>query len=323
MFIINAATILFYFCITNIHAGLPANYPSIPIRAAVRMPYTIRMPLIGSGTWLYNDSQAQFSVETAFKLGYRHVDTALTYHNQLGVGKALQNSGLPREEYFITSKIPGAVNESSVATLDNLNECLALLNQSYVDLMLIHWPGKTTTKKGRQIQWLTLEKWAKAGKAKAIGISHYCQTHVEEILEVATLPIALNQNQYHVGMGQDDAAQLHDKKYMESQGIVFMAYSTLCGPCAPPLNHELINGALVESIGKPLNKTGAQIALKWAVQQGIPVIPKSSNPAHIRSNFDLFGWEIEKEDMARLSSAVSPPETGTTQNPDDAQDCQA
>ena len=100
-----------------------------------------------------------------------------------------------------------------------------------------------------------------------------------------------------------------------------MGYSTLCGPCPPPHNRELIDGALVESVAKPLNKTGAQIALRWAVQQGIPVIPKSSNPEHIAENFDLFDFVIPEDGMRRLTDASSPPETGTAQKPDDAQDC--
>ena len=300
-------------------AELPLGYPSTPMRGIDNG--TVRMPLVGMGTWLYNDTVAEQAVRTAFATGYRHVDTALTYGNQAGVGRALAASEIARHEYFLTSKIPGAVNDSAVATTNALNECLSLLQQDYVDLMLIHWPGKTTTKHGRQTQWLALESWAKAGHARAIGISHHCRTHVEEILEVATMPIALTQEQYHVGMGKDTQAELHDKAYTDSQGILFMGYSTLCGPFPPPHNRELIDGALVESVGAPLNKTGAQIALRWAVQQGIPVIPKSSNPKHIASNFELFDFVIPEKDMARLSSAISPPETGTSQKPDDAQDC--
>eukprot|EP00947_MAST-08B_sp_MAST-8B-sp1_P002372 g2372.t1 len=176
------------------------------------------------GTWQYNDSVAESAVSTAFSLGYRHVDTALSYGNQRGVGRALAASGLKRKEYFITTKIPGATTDNATATTAALDECLHELGQPYVDLMLIHWPGSTTAK-GRQTQWLALEAWAKSGKARAIGISHYCETHVKEVLEVASVPIALAQNQYHVGMGHDTQPHLHDKAFQESQGILFMAYS--------------------------------------------------------------------------------------------------
>jgi 2,5-diketo-D-gluconate reductase A len=298
-------------------AELPPDYPSVPMRGIDNG--SVRMPLVGIGTWLYNDTVAYQAVQTAFAAGYRHVDTAKSYGNQAGVGNALKASGLERHEYFITSKIPGAVNDSAFATTRALDECLELLQQDYVDLMLIHWPGKT--RRSRQNQWLALEAWARAGRARAIGISHYCRTHVEEILEVATMPIALTQEQYHVGMGKDTQAKLHDKAYTDSQGILYMGYSTLCGPCPAPHNHELINGELVSAVGAPLNKTGAQIALRWAVQQGIPVIPKSNNPKHIASNFELFDFVIPDEGMQTLTAATSPPETGTSQRPDDAQDC--
>ena len=116
--------------------------------------------------------------------------------NQEGVGAALARQILRRDEYFVTSKIPGGLNAS--ATTSALEQSLAQLKLPYVDLMLLHWPGSGA--KSRQEQWLALESWAKQGKARAIGISHYCRHHLDDILKVATLPVALNQVQYHVGM---------------------------------------------------------------------------------------------------------------------------
>merc|ERR1712232_737934 len=121
------------------------------------------------------------------------------------------------------------------------------------------------------------------GKARAIGVSHFCKAQLDDILSVATVPPALNQNQYHVGMGSDTQARVHDKAYNEQKGIVFMSYSSLCGPCPPPHNMELITGDLVTSIGEAHNKTGSQVPLRWLTQQKIPIIPKSSNPKHIKS----------------------------------------
>jgi diketogulonate reductase-like aldo/keto reductase len=279
----------------------------------------VRMPLIGIGTWLYNDSVAAGAVESALSLGYRHVDTALGYKNQRGVGDAIARSGVARDDLFVTTKIPGGLNAS--ATEAALDECLAELQLTYVDLMLIHWPGATEL--ARKEQWLALETWARKGKTRAIGVSHYCKSHVAEVLQVATLPVSLNQNQYHVGMGGDTQPRLHDKAFCESKGILFMAYSSLCGPCPPPDNMALINGPLVTSIGAAHNRTGAQVALRWVVQQGTPVIPKSTNPKHIAQNFDLFDFNLTAAEMARLTSVTSPPETGTPAAPDDAQDCPA
>ena len=297
-------------------AELPAGYPSIPARG---IESAIQYPLVGLGTWLYNNSVAEGAVGTALAAGYRHVDTALGYGNQRGVGAAIAASGLKRSELFITTKVPPANGSATVA---NLATCLSELGVEYVDTMLIHFPASDA--KTRKEQWMALEAFAKAGKARSIGVSHYCRTHVAEILTYATLPVALNQNQYHVGMGWGDTQpRLHDKAYDEAHGIVYMAYSTLCGPCDPPHNKELISGELVTSIGRAHNKSGAQVALKWAVQQGIPVIPKASNVAYQRENLDLFDFELSDVEMARLSAAQTPAETGTKQAPDDAQDCSA
>jgi len=274
------------------------------------------MPLIGLGTWLYNDSVAEGAILKAFDIGYRHVDTAFGYKNQVGVGKALAKSGVKRADYFVTSKIPGGLN--ATATEQTLELGMKQLGLEYVDLMLLHYP---VPHGDRKAEWLALEKWAKKGKARAIGVSHYCKSHLDEVLSVATLPVALNQNQYHVGMGTDSQPELHDKAYSESKGVVFMGYSSLCGPCPKPHNTELISGDLVTSIGKAHNKTGAQVALKWVLQQKIPVIPKAAKQSYLEEDFDLFDFELTKGEMARLTASTSPPETGTPQNPDDAQDC--
>jgi len=300
-------------CVWLAYAGLPKNYPSIPMKG---IKGNVDMPLIGLGTWLYNDSVAEDAIVKAFEIGYRHVDTAFGYKNQVGVGKALAKAGLPREEFFVTSKIPGGLNAS--ATKETLELGMKQLGLDYVDLMLLHYPVPNGDRKA---EWLALENWAKGGKARAIGVSHYCKSHLDEVLSVATLPVALNQNQYHVGMGTDSQDRLHDKAYSESKGVVFMGYSSLCGPCPKPENTALIKGELVTSIGRAHNKTGAQVALKWVVQQKIPVIPKAAKEAYLKEDFDLFDFELSKEEMAKLTGATSPPETGTPQNPDDAQDC--
>jgi 2,5-diketo-D-gluconate reductase A len=289
---------------------------------------SIDMPLLGIGTWQYNDSLAERVVVDAFRMGYRHVDTAYVYKNQVGVGAALATAAkdlaLKRADYFVTSKIAGGLNAS--ATGAALEETLRQLQLDYVDLMLIHWPASGINPQGsalRKEQWLTFGKFAKEGKARAIGVSHHCRKHLEDVLSVATLPVALNQNQYHVGMGQDSQPRLHDKSFDEKHGIIYMSYSSLCGPCTPPANMELITGDLVTSIGRKHNKTGAQVALRWVVQQNIPIIPKSTKISHMRENMEVFDlkFKLSPEEMQRLSDATSPKETGTKKHPDDAQDC--
>jgi len=299
-------------------AGLPQGYPSVPINGTHGV---IAMPMYGLGTWLYNSSVTEMAATFALGMGYRHIDTAFVYENQDGVGRALKSSGLDRKEYFITSKIPGGLNAS--ATMATADQCLEQLGLSYIDLMLVHFPATFDGKGGRAArveEWKALEKWAKSGKARAIGVSHHCVRHVKDIQEVATLPIAVNQVQYHVGMGSAGPLATDDKAFMQSQGILYQGFSSLCGPCNPPDNMELINGSLVTEIGKAHGKTGSQVALKWLVQQGIPVIPKSKNPVHQMENMDLFDFQLTTAEMARLTAATSPA-TAAGPNPNDSGDC--
>jgi len=293
-------------CMGLAAAGLPDGYPSVPMNG---LKGEMKMPLVGLGTWQYNDTVAEQATLDAFKIGYRHVDTALGYGNQVGVGKALKTikKGLERDLFFVTSKIPGGTNAS--ATRANLDEAMEQLQLDYVDLMLVHFPATWGGEGGaamRKEEWLAMEKWAKEGKAKAIGISHYCKSHVEDILSVATVPIALNQVMYHVGMGNSPDIATDYKDYMKSKGIVYMSFSTLCGPCDGDEPMELITGPLVTEIGRAHNVTGPQVALKWAVQQGIPVVPKSSNPKHLAEDFDLFSFTLSDAQMARLTAATTP-----------------
>jgi len=127
---------------------------------------------------------------------------------------------------------------------------------------------------------------------------------------------------YHVGMGPEPPGELHDKDYMKEKGVVYMAYSSLCGPCPDGGSAELITGELVTTIGRAHNKTGPQVALRWVVQQGIPVIPKASNKDYLVEDLDLFDFSLSADEMAKLTAADSPPQTGTPpQKPDDDQDC--
>jgi len=294
-------------------AGLPADYPTMPMRG---VHGNVDMPMYGIGTWQYNDSVSEQAVLAAFQLGYRHVDTAIVYANAVGVGKALKKSGVSRDEFFVTSKT--AIGANNTAFEQALHQHLKDLQLDYVDLMMIHIPA--TGAQGRQEEWRMLEKFAMAGKAKAIGVSHHCKRQLQDVLSVATVPVALNQVQYHVGMGSAGGDATDDKDWVKSQGIVYQSFSPLCGPCNPPDNKELITGKLVTSIGRKYNKTGVQVALRWIVQQGIPVIPKSSKPAHIKANMELFDFKLSDEDMSALTAAKSPA-VGGGPSPTDSGDC--
>ena len=177
-------------------ASLVSGAPTIP---TVTIAPGVELPMAGLGTWQYNDSVAGAATLAALKMGYTHIDTALGYNNQVGVGKALEASGRARASYFITSKIPGGLNTS--ATNAALELSLQQLGLTYVDLMLIHFPatwGGDGGAAARVEEWKAMEAFQKAGKAKAIGVSHYCKHHLEDILAIATVKPAVNQVQYHV-----------------------------------------------------------------------------------------------------------------------------
>jgi diketogulonate reductase-like aldo/keto reductase len=265
--------------------------------------------MVGLGTWQYNNTQAQAAVTMALDMGYTMLDTANVYGNQVGIGQALKASKRLRSSYFITTKINGGLDFDAATAA--LNENIQQLGVDYVDLTLTHFPASWDGKGGkamRQAGWKALEAFKKAGKTKSIGVSHYCKSHMEDILEINTTTIALNQVEYHIGMIPWGNNATDYMEYDRSIGVTYMSFSTLCGPCG---TNELVNGPLVTGIGAKYGKTGAQVSLKWAVQQGIPVVPKSNDPAHLAQNLDLFaGWELSDDDMKVLNSQKSPVPAG-------------
>jgi len=280
----------------------------------------VQMPLAGIGTWLYNDTQAYESVLAGLNIGITHIDTAWDYKNAKGIGRALKESPRPRDSYFITTKVEGGLN--ATRTVEEHMQNLKELGVDYVDLLLTHFPTPMDdpskgSKANRQEQWKALEGLQMSGYTRAIGVSHYCQKHMEDVLEIARIKPAINQVEYHVGMGSAGPEADDYKEWTLAQGIAFQSFSPLCGPCCMgedpgtcTYDKELITGDMVTSIGAKYGKTGPQIALKWLVQQNIPVIPKSDNPDHILQNMQLFDFELSDEDMATLSGSPTPPVCG-------------
>lgn len=290
---------------TPIADGCYMCHNNIPTK---KIADNVFMPMAGLGTWQYNDTTAYNAVSLAMKLGYTHIDCALGYGNQVSVGKALKDSGRDRKSYFITSKIPGGLNTTFAKS--QLDLSLQQLGLDSVDLMLVHYPAAWSGVGGKALriaEWKALEAFHKAGKAKAIGVSHYCRRHLEDIMEIATVPISVNQVQYHVGMGNAKDNATDFKSFCDQHGIVYESFSPLCGPCG---TKELLNGPLVTGIGKRYGKTGAQVSLKWQTQMGIPVIPKSDKMDHLLENIDLFDWTLSEEDMDTLTRATSPAVAG-------------
>jgi len=296
-------------------AGASAAIPTVSLGKDVHGVEVLK-PLVGSGTLQYNDTIAYQSVCAAFEAGYTFVDTANGYGNQKGVGKAIKDCWKgKREDLFVMTKIPGGLDYDE--TLKAHRENMEQLGLDYVDHLMTHFPadwGATPERSNparRQAEWRALEKTYNDGEARSIGVSHYCSNHIQDVLDVATIKPSVNQVEYHVG--SQDIDQVIDK--CKQEGIHFMSYSPLCGPCeiSDPKD-SLITGDLVTSIGSKYGKSGSQVALRYIVQQALAnpdyfggVIPKSNNPAHLASNIDLFDFELSDDDMVALGAATEPP----------------
>lgn len=301
--------------IQTITNSLEANTKVGPIPTTT-LSNGVEMPMMGLGTWEYNNSVAYGATLTALKVGYTHVDTATIYGNHKGVGEAIstwrKSNGGIRENLFVTTKIPGGLNYS--ASQDALEASLEDLGLDYVDLMLMHFPAGMDGSSSPEIRiagYKAIIDFYKAGKARAIGVSHFCKRHILELMHAGLMVPHVNQVEFHVGMGNAGPNATDDREFDNMVGTLYESFSPLCGPCN---TMELITGELVTSIGKKYGKSGAQVSLKWQVQQGIPVIPKSDNEEHIIANAQLFDWELSAEDMVALTQAKSPPVTGGGDN---------
>jgi len=294
--------------------GALALSPSPAPPNTIEIAPKVYMPLVGLGTWQYNSTISEVAVTEALNLGYPLIDHALGYQNAAGVARALKNSSRPRSSYFLATKIPGGLSYSAATAA--LNQVISELGVEQVDLVSTHFPasfsGTNASQAIRRDEWRALEDFVLAGKARSIGVSHYCPRHLNDLLlDPATrIKPAANQVEYHIGMGGAGVNATDGLQFMRQHGVAFLSFSTLCGPCGAAEHAALISGDLVTSIGAKYGKSGAQVSLKWAVQQGIPVVPKSSNPAHLKENLDLFDFTLSDEDMHALSSATSPPVTG-------------
>jgi diketogulonate reductase-like aldo/keto reductase len=272
----------------------------------------VRIPLVGAGTWQYNDTIAHQSLCKAFSAGISFVDTAYGYKNQAGVGLAIADCYEGRrEDLFILTKVPGGLTyqETRSAHIHNLLQ----LRVAYVDHLMVHFPADWdvthASKHERQQQWLALEELYYTGRARSIGISHYCTRHIEDIMEIATITPSINQVEYHVGSQDvDDVIAT-----CRNNNITFMSFSPLCGPCEADPENSLIDGKLVTSIASNHNVTGSQVSLRFIVQQALEegnpmgsVIPKSNNMKHIQENIDLFSFELSEEEMNLLHGATKP-----------------
>jgi diketogulonate reductase-like aldo/keto reductase len=242
------------------------------------------VPQIGLGLWQIKDQmQFQQAFEAAWSVGYRHFDTAQAYGNEQYLGEAWSATGATRDDVFITTKI--WIKHFGVKHLkSSFDDSLASLQTDYVDLLLLHFPVTLRRKKA----WLALERLHAEGKARTIGVSNYTIRHLEEMKKYASIMPVVNQVELHVFLQQPELVQ-----YCKDHGIMIEAYS--------PLAHAKdMHNQTVSLLAQKYEKTYAQIMLRWLVQEGHVVLPKSGRPQRIRENYAIFDFEISTEDMELL-----------------------
>ena len=262
---------------------------ALSLTSRVRLNNGVEIPWLGLGVYQATPGPvAQAAVGQALQVGYRLIDTAKLYRNEADVGKAVRESGVPRDEIFVTTKLWNA-DHGHDAALRAFDHSLRELGLEYVDLYLIHWPVAGA----RRETWRALETIYAQGKARAIGVSNYMVHHLTELLEGAKVPPAVDQVEMNPFLPQREL-----QAYCRDHGIQLEAYSPLTK------GHRLSDPRLV-SIGRKHNKTPAQILLRWCLQAGAVAIPKSVRPERIRENADLFDFSLDSEDLLRLDTLDS------------------
>jgi len=261
---------------------------ALNIETTVTLNNGIAMPRLGLGTWKAAEGgEVESAVRHALDVGYRHIDTAAAYDNEEGVGKAVRDSGIPREHIFVTTKIPNPAQRSNgqAAAFD---ASMRKLDIDYIDLLLIHWPvpGKFVD------TWKIMEdiRARGDGKLRSIGVSNFLKHHLEEVMAASNTVPAVNQVEFHPWLVMDDLLRFcHDNK------IQHEAWSPLMqGKCTDVRT-------LVE-IGRQYDKSPAQVVLRWDLQKGTVTIPKSTNAKRIEENAALFDFELSDEDMKRIDA---------------------
>lgn len=249
----------------------------------VNLPSGDEMPIIGAGTWDLEGNTARESVRAALEAGYTHIDTAEGYMNEAEIGDVLTD--YDREELFLTSKVlPSNLNYESV--LDACDASLDRLGTDYLDLYLIHWPNPAISLRETLH---AMEQLVNEGKVRNIGVSNFSVYQLSAAQHIANIPIAVNQIEYHPWLQRPELVE-----FCRETGTVVEG-------AAPLARTEILSDDTVGELADKYDKSPAQIALRWAVEQEVVVIPKSTSADHIRQNAALFDWELEEQDHQQLN----------------------
>lgn len=255
------------------------------LKSATKLANGVEMPWFGLGVFKVQEGQEVIdSVKAAIKAGYRSIDTASVYGNEEGVGQAIRESGVAREELFITTKVWNT-EQGYDSTLAAFDQSLSKLGLDYADLYLVHWPIRAKYKD----TWRALEKLYADGKVRAIGVSNFQIDHLEDLLADATVKPMVNQVELHPLLNQ-----LELREYCKAQGIQIEAW-------APLAQGHLLDNEVLADIAAHHNKTLPQVILRWDLQNGIVTIPKSVKEERIIANADIFDFELSEEEISRIN----------------------
>ena len=250
---------------------------------SVRLSDGAAIPLIGFGTWQLDGQDAYNGVRAALDIGYRHIDTATAYDNEDKVGAAIRDSGIGREDVFITTKCPPGNAGREAQTLD---ASLSALGVDFVDLWLVHWPPNG---EARPDTWKAFIEALEQGKTRAIGVSNYSIAQIDELVDVTGRAPALNQIPWNpFAFNQREVAELQRRQ------VVLEGYS--------PLKRSDLGHQVLAEIAAAHGKTPAQVILRWHVEHGFVVIPRSQRRERIEENFDVFDFELAPEELRRLDT---------------------
>lgn len=245
-----------------------------------------RIPQVGLGVWQTPDNEAAPAVKAALDAGYRHVDTAAVYENEQGVGEGIRQSGLPRSDIFLTTKLWNT-DQGYEQTLKAFEASLKRLGTDYVDLYLIHWPS---AHRGLFVDtWKALVSLKEEGRAKSIGVSNFYPEHIEKIVaETGVVPV-INQIELHPDFQQRETRAFHEKHKIATQSW------------SPLGQGKLLGHPVIAEIAQKLGRTPAQVIIRWHIENGLVVIPKSVTPSRIVENFKVFDFTLSAEDLDRLN----------------------
>ncbi|MFD1934412.1 MULTISPECIES: aldo/keto reductase [Nonomuraea] len=258
----------------------------------------VQIPQLGFGVWQVPDDEAERAVSAAIEAGYTSVDTAKLYYNEEGVGRAIAGSSVPREKLFIATKLWNNEHDRAEAAFET---SLSKLGLDYLDLYLIHWPVPSQDKYVEA--WQSLERLYRAGRVRAIGVSNFTIETLERLMNETEIVPSINQIELHPHFPQAELRAFH-----EANGILTEAWSPL------GQGRGLLDDPALATLGHKHGKSPAQIVLRWHIQLGNVVIPKSVTPSRIRENIDVFDFTLDAEDMAAIGAL----NRGTRLGPDPA-----